>query len=171
MGTNTISPTSLSTQYVTPENCEFFTGEAGFLGAKINGSTYNRVILKRALPFKAPEDYICITDTEKTELGIIEHVSQFSETQQKLIDKELNLRYFCPVISDILSIKEKMGHFYFDVLIGKTKKSFTVRDISKNVRSHGTNIDITDIDGNRFRITDFKSISSKSRRKLEPYIY
>ncbi len=171
MNTNSISPETLKTEYVSPEDCVFFTGDGGFTGAEIRGEKHNRVILKRALPFGAPDDYICITDVENKELGIIEHVGAFSQEQQTLIKKELSLRYFIPVITEILSIKEKMGHFYFDATVQGVKKSFTVKDLSKNVRSHGENIDITDIDGNRYRITDFGSIAPRSRRKLEPYLY
>ncbi|MBQ9506443.1 MAG: DUF1854 domain-containing protein [Clostridia bacterium] len=171
MNYESISPETLKTEYLSPENCSFFIGDAGFTGAVIKNETHNRVILKRALPFGAPDDYICITDTENNELGIIEHVAAFSDQQQKIIGKELSLRYFIPVIQEIVSIKEKMGHFYFDVKIQGISKSFTVKDLSKNVRMHGENIDITDIDGNRYRITDFSAIAAKSRRKLEPYLY
>lgn len=64
-----------------------------------------------------------------------------------------------------------MGNFYFDVIIGGVKKSFAVKDITKSIRQHGNAIDVTDIDGNRYRIADFNSIEAKSRRKLEPYLY
>ncbi|MBQ7637530.1 MAG: DUF1854 domain-containing protein [Clostridia bacterium] len=169
--TDTISPETLKTEYLSPENCEFYVSENGFTGMRINGEGHDRVILKRAMPYAFPDDYVCVTDEEKNELGIIEHVSSFSEGQREIINAELGLRYFCPVITDILSIKEKMGHFYFDVKIRGRKKSFTVKDISKNIRKHGENIDITDVDGNRYRITDLSGIPGKSRRKLEPYIY
>lgn len=168
---DTISPETLKTEYLSPDSCEFFKSETGFTGAKIKGKTHGRVILKRAMPFASPSDYICITDPEKNELGIIEHIADFSDAQQELINSELSLRYFCPVITEISSIKEKMGQFYFDVTVKGKKRSFTVKDISKNIRMHGENIDITDVDGNRYRISDFSAISGKSRRKLEPYIY
>ncbi len=168
---NTISPETLKTEYVTPETCVFSKNENGFLAANINGKEYKRVILSRSLPLNFPNDYICISDVEKNEIGIVEHMADFSKQQQELMDYELSQRYYCPVISSIESIKEKMGHFYFDVKIGEFKKSFTVRDISKSIRQHGDAIDLIDIDGNRFRIIDFASIPAKSRRKLEPYLY
>ena len=171
MTANTISPESLNTEYLHPEECVFYESDAGFIGAEIKGKKYDRVLLKRALPFAAPEDYICVSDIVQNELGIIEHVAAFDEAQQALIRKELSLRYFTPVISDILSIKEKMGHFYFDVKIGSVPKTFTVKDLSKNVRTHDENIDIIDIDGNRYRIVDFSKIAPRARRKLEPYLY
>ena len=168
---NTISPETLKTEYVLPESCVFSKNKNGFLAAKINGKDYGRVILTRSLPLTCPNDYICISDVEKNEVGIIEHTAAFSSEQQALINDELAQRYYCPVITKIESIKEKMGHFYFDVLIGECKKSFAVRDISKSIRQHGDAIDLIDIDGNRFRILDFEALPSKSSRKLEPYLY
>jgi hypothetical protein len=171
MSNNTISPETLRTEYVIPEKCVFSLNSSGFLSADIDGKEYKRVILTRSLPLSLPDEYICISDIEKNEVGIIEKISAFSPEQQKLINSELSQRYYCPVIEKIESIKEKMGHFYFDVVIGGVKKAFAVKDITKSIRQHGDAIDVTDIDGNRYRITDFASIEAKSRRKLEPYLY
>lgn len=166
-----ISPETLKTEYLTAGNCAFFATPNGFLGAKIKGEEYKRVILSRALPLTEPEKFICITDIEKSELGIIEDVSAFPEEQRKLIENELSQRYFCPVITEIKSVKEKFGNFYFDVMIGEFKKNFTVKNLNKNIRYHGEGFDLIDVDGNRYRIPDFKAISPKSRRNLEPYLY
>lgn len=171
MSNNTISPETLRAEYVSPEKCIFSLNPNGFLAAEINGKEYKRVILTRTLPLSLPDEYICISDIEKNEVGIIEKIAEFSPEQQKLINSELSQRYYCPVIDKIETIKEKMGNFYFDVIIGGVKKSFAVKDITKSIRQHGDAIDVTDIDGNRYRITDFNSIEAKSRRKLEPYLY
>lgn len=171
MEKNNISPDSLKTEYVSPETCIFALNENGFLSLLLNEVRYPRVILTRSLPVTRPDEYVCISDTEKKELGIIRQISDFSPEQRKLINDELSQRYFCPCITTIDTIKEKMGHFYFDVHIGEYKKSFTVKDISKNIRMHAGNVDLTDIDGNRYRITEFEKIPAKSRKKLEPYIY
>lgn len=168
---NVISPESLKTEYVSPETCVFSLNKSGFLCAEIDGKQYGRVILTRCLPLNFPLDYICISDIEKNELGIIEHVAAFSAEQQEFIKSELEQRYYCPSVSKITAIKEKMGNFYFDVEIGSFKKSFTVKDVSKSIRSHGNSIYITDLDGNRYKIDNFDSIPPKSRRLLEPYMY
>ena len=138
---------------------------------RLKGTEYNRVILTRALPLALPDSYICVTDVERKELGIIEHIDDFPEDQQLLISKELSQRYFCPDITAITAIKEKMGHFYFDVKIGDYSMSFTIRDLSKNIRCADNQIILTDVDGNRFLISDINRIDKKSRRKLEPYLY
>ena len=171
MSNNTISPETLRAEYVSPEKCVFSLNPNGFLAAEIDGKEFKRVILTRTLPLSLPDEYICISDIEKNEVGIIEKIADFSPEQQKLINSELSQRYYCPVIDKIETIKEKMGNFYFDVIIGGVKKSFAVKDITKSIRQHGNAIEVTDIDGNRYRIADFNSIEAKSRRKLEPYLY
>ncbi len=171
VNSNTISPDTLAAEYVHPANCSFATAENGFLTATINGTVYKRVILTRSLPLCFPDDYICITDTERNEIGIIEHISEFPEEQQKAINNELSQRYYCPVVDEIISVKDKMGNFYFDVRIGDFKKSFTVKDIARSIRQIGNTVYITDVEGNRFRIEDYEKIPPKSRRKIEPYLY
>ena len=169
--TQTISPETLRTEYVTPDRCEFFASSSGFLGAKIDGTEYRRVILSRAMPLSMPDEYICITDVEKNEIGIIENAKAFDEAQYELIENELAQRYFCPVITEVKSVTEKFGNFYFDVMIGDFKKNFTVKNLTRNIRYHGKGFDLIDVDGNRYRIEDYEKITSKSRRKLEPYLY
>ena len=166
-----ITPDTLKTEFLAPSECVFSQSSAGFLGAVIRGETHKRVILSRALPLSMPDGYICVSDVDKKELGMIEKLADFPEDQQALMRAELAMRYYCPVIDSIGSIKEKMGQFYFDVTIGGRKKTFTVKDISKNIRMNGAGIDITDIDSNRYRIPDLAAVPAKSRRKLEPYVY
>ncbi len=166
-----ITPETLKTEFLTPEDAEFVDSGNGFLGAVIRGETHKRVILTRALPLSQPDEYLCVSDVDRKELGIVERLSDFPEEQRKLMRAELGMRYYCPVIDSIEGIKEKMGQFYFDVTIGGKKKNFTVKDISKSIRMNGDGIDITDIDANRYRITDLGAIPAKSRRMLEPYVY
>lgn len=167
----TISPQTLKTEYVKPETCIFKTLPSGFLSAVIDSKEYKRVILTRALPMTLPDKYICISDIEKNEIGIIEDINDFDDEQRKLISNELSQRYFCPSITEIKSVTEKFGNFYFDVMIGDFKKNFTVKNLTKNVRYHGDGFDIIDVDGNRYRIDDYNAISKKSRRKIAPYLY
>ncbi len=168
---STISENSLKTEYLSKDECEFFATASGFLGAKIRGNEYKRVILSRAMPLTMPDSYICVYDMDFKELGIVENISDFGEEQSKLIENELSQRYFCPAITQIISVKEKFGNFYFDVMIGDFKKSFTVKNITRSIRYHGKGFDLIDVDGNRYRIEDYEKINSKSRRQLDPYLY
>ena len=55
MSSNTISPETLKTEYVSPEKCVFSLNPNGFLAAEIDGKVYKRVILTRSLPLSLPD--------------------------------------------------------------------------------------------------------------------
>lgn len=154
-----------------PSDCIFEKNENGFLTATIGGENVGRVKIVCTQPLTKPYEYICVLSMEDTEHGIIESVDDFEGAQKELICEDIERRYFCPVISEILSIKDKMGNFYFDVVIHGKKKNFLVRDLTKNIRQYGQSITIIDTDGNRYRMEDLESVPKKSRRKLQPYLY
>ena len=65
-----------------------------------------------------------------------------------------------------------MGHFYFEVNIGEHKMNFAVKDISRNVRTLPDGVIlIFDMDGNRYSIPNLEDFDSKTRRKIEPFLY
>ena len=153
------------------QNCIFSYNHNGLLQAKIDGQDAGRVKIVCTLPLTQPDAFLCVIGMDETEKGIIENISDFSGEQRAMIEEDIRLRYFCPVITEILSIKDKMGSFYFDVVIQGKKKNFMVRDLAKSIRQTNATVTITDIDGNRYKIEDIDAIHRKSRRKLEPYLY
>ncbi len=162
----------LSIKFLNPKECLFSFNGKGFLVFTLNGEEKGRVKLIRTYPYKLKSEYICVHDLEDNELGIIRDLSELEEKSKENAEKELENRYYCPTVTSVKSIKERMGHFYFETVIDGKDKSFTVRDITRNLRfaSEDTLL-IFDMDGNRYIIPDFEAIEPKSRRLLEPYLY
>ena len=106
--------------------------------------------LLRTLPLHRPFEYISVSDMNKNEIGIIRNAADFPPESREIIEKDLAARYYCPQISEIYSIDEKMGSFYFDVSIDGFKKTFGV---------------------NRFIIPDINVLKPRTRRKIEPFLY
>ena len=83
-----------------------------------------------SINFLAPEKckfyLISVSDMDKNEIGIIKNAADFPSESREIIEKDLAARYYCPEISQIYSIEEKMGSFYFDVSIDGFKKTFGV---------------------------------------------
>lgn len=156
---------------LNPENCQFRLNDNGFLLATVEGKDVGRVKIVCSRPLTQPMDYVSVMSMEDEEYGIIPSVNLFDGEQKALIEENIRQRYFCPTITEILSIKDKMGNFYFDVLIQGHKKNFLVRDLTKNIRQYGNSIMIIDTDGNRYRMDDLDNVPKKSRRKLQPYLY
>lgn len=163
---------ALRSEFTPPEALRFYRNPQGFLALRLAGKEYPRVQLRRALPFAAPEQYICVTDMEDEELAVIERIAGLEAEDRALVCAELALRYYYPVVEEISGIKEKMGTYYFTLRIGGQEKSVAVKDITKNLRQlEGGRIVLTDLDGNRFLIPDVYAIKRKSLRMLEPYLY
>ncbi|MBQ3048727.1 MAG: DUF1854 domain-containing protein [Oscillospiraceae bacterium] len=155
-----------------PKECNFYVNPNGFTALQLGERNVKRVKLARTLPYSQPFSYICVFDTEDNEIGIIKDVDELAAESAALVKKELDNRYYCPQVTQIISIKEKLGYFYFDVMIGEHKKVFAVKDISRNIKQLDENrIIIFDVDGNRYYIADIWSIDKSSRRKIEPYLY
>ena len=162
----------LSLEFLEPQKCRFFKNNNGFLILNLNNEDLGRVKLSRTYPFSKPFEYICISDIEDKEIGILRNIDDLDKDSYELARNELETRYFCPTITEIKSIKEKMGHFYFETKIGDKDKNFTVKNITRNIRFAGEDtLLIFDMDGNRFIMPEFSKTDTKSKRLLEPYLY
>lgn len=161
-----------SVGFLDPQKCSFYINPKGFTALRIEDKDYRRVRLLRTLPLQRPFEYIGVSDMDKKEIGIIRNVADFSPEQREIIEKDLAARYYSPNITEIYSVKEKMGSFYFDVSIDGFKKTFAVKDISRNIKVLDSGaVMLTDADGNRFIIPDIDKLKSKTRRQLEPFLY
>jgi hypothetical protein len=138
----------------------------------LDGESKGRVKLIKAYPYSLDDEYICIHDLDDNEIGIIRDLKKLDNASYENAVKELKNRYYCPTVSAVKSIKERMGHFYFETVIDGKNKSFTVRDITRNIRFSGENtLLIFDVDGNRYIVPEYEKIEQKSKRLLEPYLY
>ena len=170
----TITPEEqgLAAEFTPPADCRFYRNPNGFLGLELRGEDYRRVQLSRALPFTAPGMYLCVADMEGKEIAVLEDLAGFDEASRELLQAELGIRYFYPEVTQIKSVKEKMGAYYFNLFVGDHEKTIAVKDISKNLKQLGEGrIILTDVDGNRFLIPNVYGIQKKSLRMLEPYLY
>lgn len=162
----------LSITFLEPDKCKLSFNQNGFLVLAFDGENKGRVKLIRSYPYTLTDEYICVQDIEDNEIGIIRDLKELNKDSLDAANRELQNRYYCPTITSVKNIKERMGHFYFDVVIDGKDKSFTVRDLTRNLRSTNENaLLIFDVDGNRYIIPDQEKIEQKSRRLLEPYLY
>lgn len=167
-----MSENKLSIDFLDTQKCIFSFNENGFLVLNFNNESKGRVKLVKSYPYSLDDEYICVHDLDDNEFGIIRNLNTLDEASYCAAKKELEGRYYCPTVTSVKSIKERMGHFYFDTIIDGKEKSFTVRDLTRNLRfANETTLLIFDVDGNRYIIPDHEKIEQKSRRLLEPYLY
>ncbi len=155
--------------YLGPAEITFYNLHEDFIGAEIKGEKFERISIVRALPYSSPDEYLCVKDSDGKEIGMIKALSEFSIPQRAIVNKHLKMRYFCPVIKSVVSVKQKYGLQYVTVNTDSGKKIFVSTDLTKSiVRIHDDKFIIVDIDGNRFLIEDLFKIGGY--KKLLPHI-
>ncbi len=166
---------------LTPENAKFTRSLGGMISLTVNGEngeeSFERVIVLRSFPVTAPNEFLSVRepDTRKkgrgAEIGMIRNLNDFDEETKALINAELDLRYFTPVIQKILSVKDKFGYSYWEAETTAGKVSFVLNNPFSQIRVlEDMRIYISDMDGNSFVIPDPSQLDRSSYRRIEVYI-
>ena len=163
----------LQMHFLTSENARFSRTEGGFVALKTNDKEYARIGIYLTFPLTNPEEYISIreADEKAKEIGMIENLSLLNDDQQDMIREQIKLRYFIPVITKVLDVKDEYGYAYWHVTTNFGVCRFTTHMSGNAVVSlSDSRLMITDIDGNRYEIPDFYQLSVMERKKLDLFI-
>ncbi|MBE6895813.1 MAG: DUF1854 domain-containing protein [Ruminococcaceae bacterium] len=159
---------------IDPSSAVFAPEKGGYISLSYKGTEYKKVKLNRALPYRCPNEYICVSDKDGKEIGIIKTIDDFSDEQKAVIEGELDKLYYSPAITRIISAKDRMGYMYFEVETTVGKRDFAVRDASRNIKfidpDRKASVQIRDVDGNRYIVEDFMALDSSSAKKIEPFL-
>lgn len=167
---------------LTVENAEFYRSGGGLISLRLkkeNGDVeeFERVVAIRSFPITDPDAFISIREPDSpqyekgAEIGIIPDINDFDRATVELLSEELARRYFTPKITKITSMKEKLGHLYWDVVTDAGKFSFVLRNAGANIRTlEDGRVLMFDIDGNCFEISDPEKLDKASYRRIEVYL-
>ena len=154
----------------------FFEMKNGFLSLTVtkdgDKKVYDRVFLHRAFPHELLWEYISVTDEESREIGLIYNIYDFGDEAKALIIKEIERKYYSPIVVSIDSLKERYGFSYWRVTDADGKSfNFTMQDTFRNIIHTGEDsLILLDVDGNRYTVKSISDLSRKSYRKIELYL-
>ena len=163
----------LEMHLLTSENATFSRTEGGFVSLKTGDKEYDRVGIYLTFPLTNPKEFISIreADEKAKEIGMIEKLSLLKPDQQEMIREQIKLRYFIPVITKVLDVKDEYGYAYWHAQTNFGVCRFTTRMSGNAVVSLSeSRLIVTDIDGNRYEIPDFYQLSVMERKKLDLFI-
>ena len=161
-----------ATHIISPSD-KFSQTDGGFISLDYEGKHYDRVKVVRLFPFTDANKYLSIREYggASKEIGIIEDLDAMPEDTKKIIEHQLTLCYFTPVISKIYSIKDEYGYAYFHVLTDKGECKFAINMGSNAVsKLSDTRLIIQDVDENRFEIRDTDALTQKEKRMLDLFM-
>ena len=159
--------------FLTSENAQFERTEGGFIKLTFQGNTWERIQIVRLFPFTNKDEYISIRtmDAPSKEIGIIKNMKDLNKETRALLDAQIGLRYFTPIIKQIFDIKDEYGYAYFHVMTDRGECRFTINMGGDDVaRLSETRLLITDLDENRFEIPDVLKLTQKEQRKLDLFL-
>ncbi len=167
---------------MTPENSWFKKSVGGLISLKIVNAEgeeeeFERVVIRRSFPVTAPDEFLSVREPDTrlkgrgSEIGMIRNIHIFDKETVELLNAELELRYFTPVITKITSAKEKFGYNYWDAETTAGTVSFVLNNPFSNIRKlEDGRIFISDMDGNCFLIPDPMKLDRQSYKYIEIYI-
>ena len=163
----------LEMRFLTAENATFSRTEGGFVALKFGEKEYKRVGVYLTFPLTNPDEFISIreADEKAKEIGIVEDIKKLPKDQQEMLQEQIRLRYFMPVIRKVLEVKEEYGYAYWHVETSFGVCRFTTH-MSGDVVIHLTDsrLLVKDIDGNRYEIPDIYALSVQERKKLDLFL-
>ena len=163
----------LRIRYLTDKNAVFKRTGNGFLSLEVEGEVYSRVQVVRMFPFMHKDELLSIRtcDERSKEIGIVEKLSDMDPEVVKMLEEQLTLHYFTPVITKIHKIKDEFGYAYWDVETDHGPCKFTIQ-MGGNAVVHLSDVRILimDIDENRFEIPDIMELSNSERKKLDLFL-
>src|SRR5258708_10715118 len=121
----------------------------------------------RAFPVSNPDRYIGLLDGAGKDIGLIADPSQLDPDSRKLLEEELELRYFVPVVQRVISVKEEFGSVYWTVETNRGYADFVVRNPKDSTQElSGNRFILTDVDGNRFEFPDVSKLDRASAETI-----
>jgi len=170
----------LRLRFLNSGNTKFARTSGGFVSLDITegkdgeAEHYDRVRVVRSFPFTSPNTYISIRTTEEKskEIGIIRDIAKdVSKETRAMLEEQMSLRYFTPVITKINDIREEYGHAYWDVVTTEGPCKFVIYMNSSSVVSlSDVRLMISDLDGNRFEIPDYTQLTPGELKKLDLFL-
>ena len=162
----------VDTFLLTSENASFYLSSRGLLMARVPEKDFDgRVFLSLAFPFETQEDFICVQNGDKEEIGMIGSLSAFGEEEREILKVELAKKYFSPKIQKITKFREDGTTTYWTCQTDKGLLEFTVRDTHRSlIRVGEDRVFVVDYDGCRYEIESIQKMEPKSYAKIQLYL-
>jgi hypothetical protein len=157
--------------FLEPKKLHFFKHGATLRLTIEDDRCFMKVGVMRAFPFSDPEKFLSVRDGAEKEVGMIVNPAELTEENRRLITEDLERRYLVPVVSRIVSAKERFGSVEWVMETDRGVCRFTTQNLRENSqRPAPGRIVLSDVDGNRYDIRKIEGLSQQSQELLFRHI-
>jgi hypothetical protein len=160
------SPQSI--RFFEPEKLRFWRTPGGVVRMEVEGEcSCLKVVVARAFPLSHPDEYLSLRDGNKKELGMLRRLRDVPKEARRLLEEEIDRRYFLPRIDRIEQIRERFGIAEWEVVTSRGPRKFVTKSVHDSVIEPEPNrYLVTDVDGNRYEIADLTEMEPTSAKRL-----
>ncbi len=159
-------------RYFDAADLTFTRAEVGTARLEIQDEAcYLRIVVRRLMPLSNPDGYISLAADEDTEIGILVNPSELAPVSLKILQEELDKRYFTPTIQKIYRVKEQFGIHEWEVETERGRITFSVRGLNQNIKQvPPARLFVTDVRGNRYDIPDYRELDAQSYQQIQRHL-
>jgi hypothetical protein len=166
------SESSGDLEYLDPRTLTF-AKRGDVLRLTVEGDrSYLKVNAVRAFPLTNLNEFIGLTDgIAGHEIGMLRNIRDLAPDARRLVQEQINKRYFIPKILRIIEAKREFGTVYWDVETDRGPRKFIMRGIRDSI--HEVEPDrylVVDIDGNRFDVPQLANLDPRSQAQWDRLI-
>ena len=129
--------------------------------------SYPKVGILRGFPLSDPDRFLSVRDEANKEVGLIVDPAQLGVENRRLVEEDLERRYFVPAVTRIVAAKERFGTVDWTLETDRGVCRLTTRNLRENIqRPAPGRIILNDVDGNRYDIRNVDGLSRESQELL-----
>jgi hypothetical protein len=130
--------------------------------------TVLRAKVVRVFPLSKESHWINVLDGKNKEVCLVEEPDTLDAASRRLVEEELQAQYRVANITRIVEVKNEYRTLYWDVETDLGRRDFVLKWASDTILWLGpSELQLVDIDTNRFRIADVGGLDAESRKQLE----
>jgi len=134
------------------------------------GKIYPNVNVIPLFPVTSPHEGISILSEDQDELLCIGSISELPSEIRELLQSELSLREFVPLIQRVLSVSGKLEPCEWVVDTNHGRTTFVLKSEEDVHRISAQTVNILDANGMRYRVENLNALDRKSKAFIEWYV-
>jgi len=134
------------------------------------GNDHIDVAVVPLFPISASKQWVSIVSAEGEELACLDSMQGLSTSNIALLEEELALREFVPIIEKVIRVSGITEPCEWFVETNHGPTSFVLKTEEDVRRISAKAVSITDANGIRFRVEDMKKLDKRSRAFVEWYV-
>ena len=155
-------------RFLDPARLEFTSDGAALRVTLTDEFTVLDARIVRIFPISDPDRQLSVRDAKGNEIGILSDPARLPAAARRLVEEEaVDRRYFLPVITRIVSARDRFGTTRWKIETDHGPKSFVTRNLREEVLAPvpGRYL-LKDIDGNRYDVPDVGRLDAASQGLL-----